>query len=723
MPWRDDLERVQKDAILRQMHEYKRERNTLEARVKELEKSAAFHDEHLRVIDAWLKQLIDEVRVMLHHTTDMPSDQGDSSASTFPTSLLHASPLDFEKHLQDRAESIKALVSTLLSRAPQPPPDVSELQAQITRLLGEQKATQVALEQSIAEKQSLEERLDAASLRYMVAEKKIDRARSITVAKLEKQEILGSQRKPSAAGGAGVAGAGAGGAGGSPAGVSPGVPGAGAKAGATANGAGAADQERLRELQSLHSQSKAVVEKQKVQLKKLEDENLKLFNQVTELNVKVGPSPFTKFSDDDYAQTDLFKHLKSQHADVIKRINHLEAVNVQLREEAQKLQAERTAYRMEIEAESQAVMAEKEAQITRLESDLTRVRHARDELLADQSVKKAVLDQDRAATAQSKELLEARDARIAALESEVERLQVRIDGLKGEGSSAPPPTSDSSDATADGSDALDVPTLRANYKSLDKQYAMLNQEVSSMQQAFRKASKLAGQRLAEARAQEEKVQRFAAEKAKADQKYFAAMKSKETREHELMALRLQNAKSSDIIAQLKDAETSTRSLLSNVEKQLAETREALNAATSQSNAAQRQASEAAVTVQGLQAQVVELKKVASSRDSSLAAAQSAARSHEREVEELKVAIADAKKHVESLRASRSSSRDQSTEAEMLRTLAVCTVCRQNFKNTVIKTCGHVFCQDCVEERLTSRSRKCPNCNRSFGNNDYMRITL
>lgn len=57
MPWRDDLERVQKDAILRQMHEYKRERNTLESRLKAIEKSAAYHDDHLRVIDAWLKQV------------------------------------------------------------------------------------------------------------------------------------------------------------------------------------------------------------------------------------------------------------------------------------------------------------------------------------------------------------------------------------------------------------------------------------------------------------------------------------------------------------------------------------------------------------------------------------------------------------------------------------------------------------------------------------------
>ncbi|KAI5304821.1 E3 ubiquitin-protein ligase bre1 [Ascosphaera pollenicola] len=679
MPWRDDLERVQKDAILRQMHEYKRERNTLESRLKDLEKSAAYHDEHLRVIDAWLKQLIDEIRVMLLVKDDdsQQQQQQQDENSSFLASLLFSQTGDLEKHLSDRAASIKSIVSNLLSRASKPSADVSDLQAQITKLLADHKATQVALEKSIAEKQQLEERLDAASLRYMVAEKKIDRARSITVAKLEKQDILGPQKKPSAS-------------------TAP------TSQGSYAQRDSAGSSERVRELEELNNKSRAILDKQKEQLEKLEAENLKLLNQVTELNVK-----FTRLSDEDYAQTDLFKQLKSQHSDIAKRINHLEAMNVQLREEAQNLQAERTAYRVQIENESQAILNEKEIQLAKFEADLTRIRNTRDELLADQAIKKTLLDQERNATAHSKDLLEARDARIAALESEVERLQLHIDGLK--------------DGGGIDVDGLDLKTSRTNYKTLDKQYAMLNQELSSMQQAFRKTSKLAGQKIADLRVHEEKVQRFAAEKAKADQKYFAAMKSKEAREQELMALRIQNAKSSDIISQLKDAETTTRSLLSNVEKQLAETKEALVTAMSQSNASQQQATEANIALQGLHSQMSELKKVATSKDSSLASAQSASRKYEQEIEDLKTTVSDTKKCLESWK--NRGSGDKSDPNENLRLIIVCTVCRKNLRDTVIKTCGHVLCQECVEERLTSRSRKCPHCNKSFGNNDYMHIIL
>lgn len=39
------------------MQEYKRDKVTLEAKVKELSKAITYHDDHLRIIDAWFKQV------------------------------------------------------------------------------------------------------------------------------------------------------------------------------------------------------------------------------------------------------------------------------------------------------------------------------------------------------------------------------------------------------------------------------------------------------------------------------------------------------------------------------------------------------------------------------------------------------------------------------------------------------------------------------------------
>ena len=39
------------------MQEYKREKVSLETKVKELSKAAIYHNDHLRVIDAWYNQV------------------------------------------------------------------------------------------------------------------------------------------------------------------------------------------------------------------------------------------------------------------------------------------------------------------------------------------------------------------------------------------------------------------------------------------------------------------------------------------------------------------------------------------------------------------------------------------------------------------------------------------------------------------------------------------
>ena len=39
------------------MQEYKREKNTLETQLTEMTKRSTYHDDHLRIVDAWWKQV------------------------------------------------------------------------------------------------------------------------------------------------------------------------------------------------------------------------------------------------------------------------------------------------------------------------------------------------------------------------------------------------------------------------------------------------------------------------------------------------------------------------------------------------------------------------------------------------------------------------------------------------------------------------------------------
>lgn len=333
---------------------------------------------------------------------------------------------------------------------------------------------------------------------------------------------------------------------------------------------------------------------------------------------------------------------------MVKRINHLEATNTQLREEAEKLRAERTAYKIEMEEEHQSAIAEKEAQLTRAETDLARIRNARDELLADQNIRKAAQDQEKASGTKLQELADAREARITALESEIERLRLQIDGAK------------AAENVAD----MPVEELRTKYTSLERQYSMLNTELTSMQTAYKKNATLASQKVVDLVAWEEKVNRLKAEKAKADQKYFAAMKSKEAREVEVRTLRAQNHKTSDIVSQLKESEAVARSLISNMDKQVSETKESLNSTLEKYRSLQQQLTERDIVTDGLKNQIVELKNVSASKDSTLGEKSSALREAELEIVGLKQSLSDTKKSLDSWKGK--SLGNNSSEYEMLR---------------------------------------------------------
>ena len=52
-------QKFQKEAIYRQMQEYKREKTSFETQLIDLRKRSAYHDDHLRAIDAWFDQVRD----------------------------------------------------------------------------------------------------------------------------------------------------------------------------------------------------------------------------------------------------------------------------------------------------------------------------------------------------------------------------------------------------------------------------------------------------------------------------------------------------------------------------------------------------------------------------------------------------------------------------------------------------------------------------------------
>jgi E3 ubiquitin-protein ligase BRE1 len=523
--------------------------------------------------------------------------------------------------LASRAKEIKsriqAIFTNLSSAKGISSADVHDLQGKLTKLLSAQKEYMVKVDKLRTEKEELRERLETASLRYMKAEKRLDRSKSSAVAKLEQQAIANNS-------GTGI--------------------------GTTENG----DTEMTNGIsedskasQTAYEEAAAVVAKQKEQLDAIAAENKSLTEQFTAATTRL-----SNLTEDDYARTELFKQFRIQHEDVIRRINHLEATNIQLREEAEKYQAERTAYRTQIENESEIITGELESQLARVEADLTRIRSTRDELIADLSLRKAGQEHDRTSGDHLKELVAAKDDRISALELEVQRLRTQVDEQSAEPTIRPD------------IDSLDLAQLRQKYEALAQEYESLNKEMPALQGAYKRVQALSTKKVMDFTALEEKVQVLLVEKSKADQKYFAARKDMDTRILEVRSLRAQNSKSSEIITQLKDVETSNRTLLSNLEKQLSDMRQANTTITLENKKMETTSRDATSKLDTLNKQVAELSTLLKSKDAANASTKQKAFAAETELEQLRVKYEHAQKERDSWKTKSLS--NQSGEEEMLR---------------------------------------------------------
>ncbi|KAG9202690.1 E3 ubiquitin-protein ligase bre1 [Epicoccum nigrum] len=668
MPWKDDIEAYQKDAILRQMREYKREKATLEAQLNEVEKRSRFHDEELRTIDTWFDQLIDEIKILSGERLS-----GDPSSRDVPQALFFEDSNTFKKHLSKRKDTIVSSLSGLFAKYPPQSPDVADLEKQLSQLLAAQKEHVVQSQKIMTEKEQLSDRLDTATHRYLVAEKKIDRYKSQQVQKLEQSAVAQTTKEDTQ----------------------------GVKKEAT-NGT-TPEPAVSEELETARAQAVAEASKRKAQLDDVEKENKKLTEELSALKVKL-----TGLSDDDYAKTDLFKALKSQHEDVIKRINNLEATNIQLRQEAQKYQAERTAYRIKIDDESRTSLAESESAVSQAEANLARIRNARDELVAKNNVLETSHKDSEASISQSKELVSACESRIAALESECARLRLQIGESKPEGDAM-----DIDDATPE--------QLRTKIANLENQLKLLSGELPSMEAAWKKAQAIAGKKIADIAAWEESVARANADKAKADQKFFAAMKAKGEMDSQIRVLRLQATKSIEVVSQLKEADSLSRNLVDKLEKQTAEMRSQMDELSIQHRQLQQKVNENAITSEGQTNQITELKKIIETKDAAYLTARHTQREACTERDGLAAQVDGLKEQIAVWK--KKSKGEQSSEAALMESMLQCQICKSRVKNTCIKTCGHLFCHDCVQDRLTNRARKCPNCGKAFGSNDTMRVHL
>lgn len=545
---------------------------------------------------------------------DRPLDLKPSTGLGFQDSDL------FQNHLTKKGSTIKSTVESLLkcitAHKGDVKPEVADLESKLKSLLAKQKEDQVQLEGLIQKKDELSASLDAAILRAVKAEKKLDRAKSAQVQKLE-QQAMGQATSHAA-----------------PAvdekknGDEP----------SQSNGHDEGLQLKFEEAAAAEIKLKEQLDAAMSEIKALKDENSSL---------KMRRDSVT---DEDYVRTDAFKSFKNQNEDLIKRVNDLEATNKQLRHEAEKLQAERSAFRAQLEAEAQAITEDLETQLSAKESDLTRIRTARDELLADLGQRKSAMDQERTSIESMKETILSKEDRIRSLQMELERLRPEADVKMTD----PDPELES----------LTLEELREKYRKVTAENLSIKQELPAIETAYKRAMTISQKKVMDQVAAEERMAILIQEKSKADQKYFAARKDADIRNNEIKTLRQQNGKSSEIIAALKEHDTQARTLISNLEKQATDLKQSNIAVLDESRTLKASTADAMRRAEQVKSQIAELQNLVKSKDTTAVAAKEQANLYQVEVEKLKKRVDSVQKERDTWK--KKSLSNISEDEEMLR---------------------------------------------------------
>lgn len=442
------------------------------------------------------------------------------------------------------------------------------------------------------------------------------------------------------------------------------------------------------EVERLHlelEQTKAEAQVLKSQLTTNQAELNELSQRVAALELKLA-----LLGENDVKQLAWYQALALENATLKQQIATLETQHQQTLAKLEKLDA------LPANPNYQAVvdeLASVKQQLEKTETDLVRIRTARDDLVA----KNAILKSESAS---------------APLHAELVALNKSLSARVSDKAAA---------VAANADDALLALLLEDQLRLKVKQ---LISELQEVELAFNDTRKMALAKVEAQASHDATIKKLTVEKTKADQKYFGLMRLKDQIQQENKLLKAQVAKLQDGLRQSQEVERALQEKMAALERQVREFQQVKLAAMAENVK--------------LSEQVARLLKLKDQFSDDIAKARATSDAElmklrlvrlELQLEQQLVAKLEVKlKHTEQLLrkyklANPSLVVEDEQEIEGLRSMAKCLVCLKNWKDTAISVCGHVFCHDCTSERLAARLRRCPTCNKGFSANDLLLIHL
>lgn len=690
---RSRLKKFKKDAIFRAMQSYKHEKELIASQANETRQKLFALERIFALQESWWENLADQISVLLagHNLPARPRISSDNFLFKLQDEE-EGEEEDWLKKLDktynDKNDSLKEKIAQAFQLNVNGKSDEEEtIQQRLSKTLQELHQLQAENSSFKIQNERLDRDLAQLTDKYISTERKIERLKSSSLRTLFGSSTQHNSPEPDKTESASTGDA------------------DGIDVKPTPVNDEAAKEELLK-LKSLLEQSEAVVTKQKSQLNEQESRIDRLNDSIRTISNRLA-----NLSENDVAQSAPFRSLRRRNEELLNQIDKLESYVSRYQREKLALIDERTDFQQGIKADADSRVHEIQTKLTKTESDLARIRAARDDLISALNVKKAAENERHKGMDQLKELASIREARIQTLESEVKRLK-------------DDPSLQQNQTDSSALENASPEELKSMVQRLQRQHASLVDELPSLEAAFTQAHQKATAKVLDMIEREAKTNKLAAEKTKADEKYFSAMRAKDALNNEYQKVKTQLAKSAEMVQQLKDAEKKQLLKSSGLEARVEELKDKQVSWEKDRAAIQMKVIDAERRMDSMRSLIDKLNGDIKAREKSVRQEIEDKRALEIENEKLKKQV-----EIKNLTTVGSSSGknghalDLESQLEELRSIAICSVCTKNWKDTAIKVCGHVMCNDCAVSRLTNRLRKCPLCNRQFSQSDLLAVHL
>ncbi|KXN91035.1 E3 ubiquitin-protein ligase BRE1 [Leucoagaricus sp. SymC.cos] len=215
---------------------------------------------------------------------------------------------------------------------------------------------------------------------------------------------------------------------------------------------------------------------------------------------------------------------------------------------------------------------------------------------------------------------------------------------------------------------------------------------------------------------EERLSKSQMDKAKAENKFYAAMRDKEAMEIEKKSFIRMLEKQGKAVEKLVDTEGSLNAQIALLEKETAMQKKIIDSLKENLRQQERTNSELISRAEQERGRNEAWRHVHKEFEK-------LTEGKKIELRQLEDSLYRAKKEAErhATRVKDAATTSGNSDVENLKSILKCSTCRINFRSTVLTKCMHTFCKDCVEKRIQTRQRKCPACNISFAQSEVQQF--